>query len=406
MKDYAVHFSFYAETSGRFDCMFYMVAAETSFDARAKAWLLYDKDDAMRLTSCVKQTGVTWDSSPLDIQDYFNANMARCQQSCRVIKDIVIQNALIEKDDDTKQAAERSLNFEHGMAYAIQKIAMDHYAHLHIIPPIAFEAIAYTEKLLHYLYTQPQYNDVPASGLYELIENAKRNEPDSVQALQRFLENGSIEIDGESYNFNEHFKKDGICPLYADINDYAGRYIARWSNINPFRYPADFDERYVISGSAETMPYEYKTLVLKKDVLALASQKPMYLLWETIEPENRPYNGYGTNPDRQIVCENKITGHHAVFRRADFHGVLRPEFEQRIDYDKLKADYEALPEQVRDADVMYISSEPTREAAYSDESEDEGNYDTDYNDGAIYNDGLEDGYEDNAEFADEDESEM
>ena len=371
MKEYRVHFSFYAEDYGRFESMHYNVRAETPYDAREEAWRMNDGSPGRPLMSCVKQTGVTWDSSPLDVQDYFNAKMAACQQSRREIENVTMPNTEIDNDTHAKMSAERSRSFEYGMAFAIQQIAMEQGKPFNIVPPNVFEEIVYGEKLLEHMYARLPHDEALINGLYQLLEKARHDEFSGVFPLRELFTDGFLSVGTEYYNLRKHFNKDGICPFYADIDDNERQYVNRWTNVLPVNTLSNlrpFDERNVIKNSAAVMLYDYETLVLKKDILAPESQKAMYLLWAIVEPD-ACLEGFGTDPDKQLVCENKITGHHAVFRRADFHGVLRPEFEQRIDYDKLKAEYEALPEQVKDADVIYISPEPTREAAYGDESD-------------------------------------
>ena len=106
MNTYRVHFSFYSEENGQFDESFYTVDAENQFEARRMAWLLRDTDDDARFQSCVKQTGVTWDVSPLDLCDYFNAQAAYAKYRIRHTENVDAPNAAIRRDNDAANRAE------------------------------------------------------------------------------------------------------------------------------------------------------------------------------------------------------------------------------------------------------------------------------------------------------------
>jgi hypothetical protein len=102
-----------------------------------------------------------------------------------------------------------------------------------------------------------------------------------------------------------------------------------------------FGERDVIRGSAESMPFEYKTLVLRLEKLTPAYRKSENLLWTPLLDGDGNCPGLGDDPECRFVVQNMVTGVAAALRRKDFFGVLRPEYTNNIDFDTLKNEYTA-----------------------------------------------------------------
>ena len=98
MKEYSVYFSFYCEQYGNFNDTAIKIDAADQFEARSKAWEALDNIDDIKFMSCVKLCGITWKASPLDMQDYFNAQAAYDKCMIKVIEDVKKPNAQIEKN--------------------------------------------------------------------------------------------------------------------------------------------------------------------------------------------------------------------------------------------------------------------------------------------------------------------
>ena len=71
---------------------------------------------------------------------------------------------------------------------------------------------------------------------------------------------------------------------------------------------------------------------------------PETLLWMPCEEAG----DIGADYDRLFPVENLITGERAELCRNDFHGVLRPEFAENIDFEALKNEYAANKEEQPD----------------------------------------------------------
>ena len=110
-----------------------------------------------------------------------------------------------------------------------------------------------------------------------------------------------------------------------------------------------FGEKDVIRNSGNInndMSYDYRVLVLRPEALPKEQQKPENILWTPVIDGdyygNHKYNSF-----------NMITGVFANFSRGDFIGILRPEFENKIDFDALKNDYlKAHKENRRDTEIL------------------------------------------------------
>ena len=336
MKTYRVHFSFYSESSGNFDESSYTVNAETLFEARRIAWTLRDKDDDARFQSCVKQTGVTWEASPLDLQDYLNALAAYNKYVIRFYRNVVMQNAEIKQDEEAKKRAESERSYYYGGLDAIAVMARDIGKSFGMIPPTAYEEIEYAWQLVNKLDEAGEHDK--AAALAERIEEAKAWDNNAIHAIRDIFVKGGIYLAGDHSHFFEHFGRDGIYPEKADINEREYPYIARWDrapHVERISSLPPFDGQHVIAGSADAMTYNFSTLVLRKGEFDV--DLPENLLWTPFEDVEEISVGY----DQPFLVENLVTGKQAELQRGNFHGILRPEFYENIDFEALKKEYAA-----------------------------------------------------------------
>ena len=338
MKEYNAHFSCYSELYGNFDEIIIKVEAENQFDARRKAWEASDKSGDLEFSSCVKLCGITWKASPLDMQDYFNAQAEydKCEINC--IENIKKPNARIEQNEKKLEECERERYGNFGSLHTITRIAEDFGKPLGMLPPAIYEELHYAKEFCYQL----DYNDYDkSSALLKIIEQAEKWDRNAMHSIQQLFRYGSGLFYGQELDFYAQFAKNGVYPVYADRTDYESQYIQRWTSAREYKSMVElpfFGEKDIIAGS-QSMQYEWQTLVLNKEALQPENQIPYNLLWIT-KQENTV--GYDTNDKDLIIAENLITGEIAEWKRSDFIGVLRPEKDAKINYEEIKAEYQAL----------------------------------------------------------------
>jgi hypothetical protein len=344
MKNYRVHFSFYSEEMGEFDEGFYSVQADNRYQARREAWLLRDKDDNARFQSCVKQCGVTWEASPLDLRDYLDASAAYEKYMLKYIAAVKLPNAEIRQDPEAKQRAEGDRAFHYGSLESICLIARDIGKPFGMEPPDMCEEIEYAWELVGKLDTEGKHGK--AQALVDVIDKAKSWDRSAGHSLKDLFSDGYIHLADDAENFLEHFGRAGVFPERADVNDREYAYTSRWRrapSIGRLTALPAFDERHVIANSDKDMNFGYRTLVLRGDRLKENSRTPNNLLWMPCEDTGE----LGTDYDGSFTAENLVTGEREEWQREDFYGVLRPELYAGINFETLKHEYAALGEQER-----------------------------------------------------------
>ena len=336
MKSYRVHFSFYSECDGNFDESIYTVNAESVFEARQLAWVLRDKDDSAQFQSCVKQCGVTWEASPLDLCDYLNSLAALYKLQIRIVEHIRIPNAGILRSEEKKEIARDERRHSYGELASVVTVARDIGKPFGMVPPDVLEEIAYAWLIVGKLDEQGKHEQ--AQALVDIIEKASAWDASAVRTLRDSFVIGSIYLVNGTEYIDEYFGRDGIYPERDKIHDYEVSYISRWDkapSIDHLSALPPFDGRHIIKGS-HIMPYNDRTLVLRHEVLPDAERTVENLLWTANDHDNE----LGDEYTDEFTAENLITGEHRVFTRDNFIGVLRPEFNNGIDYDALKQEYQ------------------------------------------------------------------
>jgi len=343
MKSYRVHFSFYDEESGQFDESFYSVIEENQFAARRAAWLMRDNDDNVKFQSCFKQTGVIWDASPLDIADYFNAQVAFNKYCLKKIENVDIPNAALKKDFDGAKRAESERSYHIGSIDAIAAVAKGIGRPFGMEPPHVYEEMEYAWQLVGKLDEARRHD--AAEALAKRIDKAKKWDNSAIHDLRDLFVHDSIHLPGDFINFAQYFGRDGVFPERADINEREYEYIYRWMEARRVetlsRLPM-FGERDVIKNSAESMPFDYKVLVLRQDALTPDYRKPENILWTPkYDIDGVCLNLDVNNPGSHFNVESMITGVVVALRRVDFLGVLRPDYVENIDFEALRHEYAA-----------------------------------------------------------------
>ena len=133
---------------------------------------------------------------------------------------------------------------------------------------------------------------------------------------------------------DKYFAKDSIFPEIADIADHSYKYISRWRNarhIEKLSQLPMFGEKDVINGSESwksKMSYEYRVLVINPNALPDEMRVPQNMLWTPL-----------VEGDSVKYARNLITDGTMDLARDDFIGILRPEFENNIDFAALNYEY-------------------------------------------------------------------
>lgn len=358
MKEYDVYFSYYSEQYGSFDDMRITVEADNQFEARQKAWKLTENNSNFEFTSCVKLCGVQWKASPLDMQDYLNAQASYDKYMLQRIENVDKPNARIENKSEQSLDIERKRSEHYGSLFTINNIASD-IGRPHGMKPPALQAeLHYAREFLNLLY-----NDYDKySAFQKKIERAEKWDSAATLDFRELLKYGYINVEGESLNFSDQLGKDGLCPIYANREDSEYQYVQRWTNAREYksmdRLPF-FDEKDIIADS-QTMQYDYQILVIKKEALLPENQTPVNSLWIANQSDE---NGRSeADADGFITVENAFTGQIVEWERTDFLGVIRPEKDTKIDYDAIKAEYLALNAERVDEKTERVTEEKAVES--------------------------------------------
>lgn len=338
MRSYRAHFSFYSEEWGNFDDMAYTVQAQSPFDAREKAWQTWDEDEDSKLRSCVRLYAVTWSPNPLDAGDYFYSHAADIKQAVGRIENVDIPNARIERHDRAEYY-EREKHYYLGSLRTIDAVAKDLYAGRGMIPPSVYEELHYAEELCGKIEDFAQ-----AQALWNKISAVKKwDERTNLFDIRDLFQKGYITLQGEAVFLREHFDRNGIFPVYADLDDMDYSYISRWQRswkLSRLAYlqppmPAD-----VISYSADHMLYDYQLLLINNARFPAEYQKPENMIWMPSEDSMN----ITKDMTEKFLVDNVITGERMLADRSDFWGVIRPDVAARYDFEALKAEYAAAHE--------------------------------------------------------------
>jgi hypothetical protein len=337
MTEYQAHFSYYSENSGRFETQLIKIRAENLLEARGQAWEGWDRGDCAAFASCVKLSGVTWEASPLNLEDYFNALAARYKCAMNEIREVELRNDEIERAPENAARHNSDLYSLSGGLDCVYFTARDIGKPLGMAPPNVHEELQYALKFVDILDQRREHET--AQALYEVIERSKKWDNSMEFMLRGLFRDGNIYLNGDYVDFAEQFGRNGVCPTVADRTDFAHTYIYRWRHAPKVteiaRLPM-FAQDNVVKNS-QSIPFEYRTLVLRRERLNEPFRMPENLLWTPSETDD----AIPGDPDVVFSAENVITGETEEWRRWDFCGVLRPEFCENIDFDKLRAEYAA-----------------------------------------------------------------
>jgi len=335
MREYRAWFSFYSEEWGNFDDVAYTVQADNPFDAREKAWPIWNQYIDSKFQSCVKLYAVTWNPDPLNAGDYFYSQAADIKQAVGHIENVDIPNDRIGSRDKTSYNNMQK-HYYLGALQTVDDIAQDLYAGKGIVPPSVYEELHYAQELCYEL----EYGE-PFNALQNKIEQAKKwDQHGYLFDIRDLFKHGYISLNGETVLFKEQFGRNGIYPVYNDLDDSEYKYISRWERqirVNGIKNLQPIDESGVIQNSANHMLYDGQFLLVNPDHFHKDFHTPENMIWTTSEDV---MNITGTFTG-EFQADNVITGKKALFRRNDFSGVLRPDIVARYNFEDLKAEYAA-----------------------------------------------------------------
>jgi len=337
MKEYRAYFSYYSEQYGYFDDTAIKVEADNPFDARSKAWDQVESCEDLKFASCIRLCGITWESSPLNMQDYLNAEAAEEKYRLKRIENVEYPNAQIEKSKEKIEYCKQERSEHYGSLWTIQRIAADFGRPYGMIPPMLYEELHYAREFLNLLYD----NWEEYSAFLKKIERAEKWDSAAMLDIRDSFRHGFFSAEGHDYDFSKQLDKGGLYPVYANRTDRESKYIYRWENAREYSsmtYLPFFGETDIIANS-HTMQYDWQTLVLNKELLQLEYQTPINSLW--IANQGSAAN-FDTDGDRPLVAENPLTGEVVEWKRTDFLGVLRPEKIVKINFEAIKAEYQTL----------------------------------------------------------------
>ena len=250
MKPFNVHFSYYSKENGQFEGIKYTLEAENQFEARQNAWDLLDNDKEMKDASCISQCGVTWEATPLDMQDYFNmlASIDKC--TIRQIENIDIPNDKLHQDEARVTSAKAVIRECWGSLGAISNIAEDLGKPYGMKPPNIYEELHYSELFARELEKNGQEKE--AAGLYKRISDAEKWDEDAICSIDTLFHDGDVWLNGGTVYLSGYFTRDSVFPEKADLSDTVDDYISRRRNTLP-----DHDSFNPMNGAEDDQEDEF-----------------------------------------------------------------------------------------------------------------------------------------------------
>lgn len=260
MREYNVHFSYYSKDYGLFCDKKYSMEAESQFEARRHAWKYTESDNELKNVVNLKQIGVTWQSTPLDIQDYFNSEAAEIKLEINRIKNVTIPQIELDNESDLLKDKYNYLYQYFGMLYELDEIANGLYRGIGIVPPSIYEEIQYAKLISEELYNSGKYDE--ADSLNNIANDAINWKKSKKHTLKQLFENGYYYHYGEKH-LEQFFHKDSIFPERYSIKE---EYIRKPKKIEKLYQLPIFTEKDIHSGSKE-MFYQGEVLVLNSEKL-------------------------------------------------------------------------------------------------------------------------------------------
>ncbi len=336
MTDYKVHFSFYSEEYGNFDEAIIEVKAEDIFEARHKAWLLSEDNDNLKFASDLKLCGITWESSPMNMSDYFNAEAAYIKYYQSKIENIDIPNAKIQSSERGLESCVHQKYQTFG-EYSQLSCMAEAFGKPHgFMPPTIYEELHYATEFVSWL--EQQGNFERAEELYNRIQAAQKWDKSSMFNIQNLFKEMSIYMNGESVDFSSQFDKHGIYPKVANSSDSDYTYIYRWQHakkVDSISNLRVFGEKDIIPNS-QSLDYSCHYIVLDSEKLAPEHRKPENIVW-TVDSN---INSVSPTNDEIVCARNLATNETCKWQKNDFIGVLRPDIADNINYEAISNEYQ------------------------------------------------------------------
>jgi hypothetical protein len=284
----------------------------------------------------------------MNIQDYFNSLAVYEKYRIKYIKNIDIPNEQIRNSSKQIESCKYDLASSRGALYAIDSIAKDLAQAYGITPPSLYEELQYAIDFIDMLQHERKYE--LGFALDKITWDAGKWDTNAMYRLNSLLEDKYISIADDFISIANHYGKNGIFPVYADLNDFPNKYIRRWQTIKPIddlsKLPL-FGEKDIINIGVP-IPFDYGTLVLKQEALGGNGNK-YNTLWMSCVDENTQSSD--RNALMPLIAENLITGETAQWLYSDFYGLLKPEYVNNIDFTALQKQHQQIVlEQVQEND--------------------------------------------------------
>lgn len=216
-KKYTAMFSFFAaEENTYYDCGVQFDAADR-YAAREKAWELFEKNHSSYICSegaiqNVKLCGLRWEGSPLDIQDYFDAQSDSCQCEINRIRNVDLANCRINPAEHKRRYEEfqRNLYSESACRHLLDNMAKELYAQHGMIPPSIHTELHYAQEMANSLYHSQQYD--LADKLSQALCDAEHWQSNATCTISELFREHHLYYDQRYHDMNEHFARDGCYP--------------------------------------------------------------------------------------------------------------------------------------------------------------------------------------------------
>lgn len=196
------------------------------------AWELSENTDDLIFASNIKVCGIVWDASPLDMQDYFNAEAAYEKYRLKYLENVDIPNAKLNNNVESLDRYERKKYEHYGSMFTISRIAQDFGKPYGMLPPTVCEELHYTREFLTLLNDCADFDKYNA--LLKRIEKAEKWDLSAIHSIRESFKYGHFTVDGMELDFSKQFDKNGLYPDRASLTDSEYKYIYRWQNASKY----------------------------------------------------------------------------------------------------------------------------------------------------------------------------
>lgn len=169
-----------------------VVTAENPLEAIEKGWERIAKIRNTANIETVELAGLTWKSSPLDLQDYLNQQYSQSKVNETLEQKMRSPNAHDAKDQRLIDESERRRWFHMGSTSSLETTAQDMKQVMKLEPPELMLELQWGRDVYKKMLTEERLEE--AEGLREILEKARDGDTEKMKTLQNVFKTGSYTL--------------------------------------------------------------------------------------------------------------------------------------------------------------------------------------------------------------------